>query len=317
MTERELFNKLISKDPTPGKPNRLKSKRGVYFLPRWIFDNETDYKDKIRAKKGILLISKTDVPLQILYDILHLGLKTIDERPKCKICGKPVTFINGYKGYKKLCNNPICKKESGRITALTSWSDNDYRIIQTKSHKVWAAIPENTEYLKNKMLNLWKNEDYRKLQSNSHKLFAKNNPDKVFSGNIGTIESKKSIGGTIRFDSNWEKDVILYCNKDNEIIHINRSNLSIPYIYEDEEFIYVPDFIISTKSGNFLVEVKSDFLLKSDPKTKFKIDAGYRYVDDHKDVYKKYIVLFSADIYSDNNFKIFNETNFKTLLDII
>lgn len=316
MLEELIFNELILKDPNPGIGNRLKSKRGVYFLPSWVFKNEKDFKEKIRANNGSLLISGKNIPLQIIYDILHLGLKSIKDRPRCKVCGKFVRFINGYKGYKKLCDDPVCKVNFGKTIAIESWNNKEYRIKQTEKHKAWAKLPENIEYLKTKMLNLWKDEDYRELQSRSHKLFVKNNPDKVFSGSGGIIESIKSSGGLIRFDSNWEKDIITFCNSSDEIIQIDRSRISIPYTYLNEEFVYIPDFIISTKNNKYLVEVKSDFLMKSDPRTKYKIKAGYDYVENNKNIFKKYIVLFSTDIYVDNTLKIINESSIKTLLEI-
>ena len=57
MLDELIFNELILKDPNPGIGNRLKSKRGVYFLPNWVFKDEKDFKEKIRAKNGSLLIS--------------------------------------------------------------------------------------------------------------------------------------------------------------------------------------------------------------------------------------------------------------------
>ncbi len=163
--------------------------------------------------------------------------------------------------------------------------------------------------------NLWKNPDYRAKQVESHKLFAKNNPDKIFRGNPGTINSEKSNNKSINYDSTWEKEVIVQSNMIDKILSINRSGLSIPYYYEESLYYYVPDFIIETVEGKFLVEVKCKFLFNYDPKTEYKIKAGIDYVSSNLS-FKKYIILMDEDLYLDSSQKLFNLDRFLELLEI-
>ena len=214
-------------------------------------------------------------------------------------------------GYNKTCGSNECMSK----LVADIWENPEYRKRQTNSHIEWASKPENKEFLRERTLNTWKNPDYREKQVESHKLYALNNPGKLISGHSGYTKSTKSTGDLIRFDSNWEKDVIENSNKIDEILYINRANISIKYQFNGEQFIYLPDFIIKTTKDTLLVEVKSEHFFKLDAKTEFKISAGRDFVKNSPD-FTDYVLLLGKDLYCDCAFKVFNLENFKKLLKI-
>lgn len=290
MTEDErMFNKLLQKDSSPGTKSRVTREGNTYRFPGWVFDKEGEviikYKTVIREAK------KIDCTAQILYDILILGLTDISQRPKCKICGKEITIRRFSEGYPITCGSLECKREFAKQEMLEMWKDISYRQIQTNSHKAWAEVEENRELLRQRSLDVWKNPEYRERQVKVHKEFAKNNPEKIRNGINGIINITKSTKGEFRFDSSWERDLVLLLDKMPDVISIERPNFYIPYQYNGESFNYFPDISVRFSNNNlYLIEVKANWMIKFDPKVEWKIKAGIDYVENSDDYYK-YILL--------------------------
>ncbi len=101
MNELEIFNILLSKDPTPGISNRIMRIDNMYEIPGWVFGlyNEVDETVKVKYKKLNKTVRDLGYTDQIVYDILILGLTNIDERPKCPICGNTSRYENFTRGY--------------------------------------------------------------------------------------------------------------------------------------------------------------------------------------------------------------------------
>lgn len=324
MTEDErMFNKLLQRNPSPGTKNIVVREGNVYKFPGWVFNESGEI--IVKCKTVNREAKKIDCTAQIFYDILILGLIDISQRPKCKICGKEITIRRFSKGYPTTCGSPECIKEFARQEMLEMWKDSSYRENQTSSHKVWAEKEENKEFMRQRTLNnwkdpnyrerqvnshiewaskeenkelmrqrslnMWKDSKYREVQSEVHKEFAKNNPDKVRNGINGTINITKSPKGEFRFDSTWERGLVLLLEKMPEVISIERPDFYIPYKFNGNSFSYFPDISVRFSNNNlYLIEVKAKWMIEYDPRTTYKINAGIEYVN-NSDVYYKYLLL--------------------------
>jgi len=61
---------------------------------------------------------------------------------------------------------------------------------------------------------------------------------------------------TIKCDSILEYSSLEYFTSKLDIISIERCDFSIPYVYEDKNYKYIPDFIFNTKSDGYILECK-------------------------------------------------------------
>ena len=311
--EEKKFKNLLLKDPNPGTKERMVRKDNIFKIPGWVFDCP-EKEVEITQKRLNRKLSQAGYSGQIGYDILQLGITDIKDRPKCPICGEVAKFRRICEGYKLTCGKDSCIKEKTKRTVTNLWNEDSYRNQQTESHVKWSSIKENREKLSIATLNVWKRDGYREKQSKLHIEFAKNNPDKISNGNSsikGNIESKKSIKSRLRFDSSWEKDFIVFCNKTDEIISIERTMINIPYKFKEEEHLYFPDFdIILSNNLKLLVEIKPDWKIKLDEKTRLKIQAGKEFVKNSK-IYFDYLLLTNDDLYFPPSYTKFNEKAIK------
>lgn len=322
--EVKIFTNFLLKDPTPGKTNRLIRKGKIYQIPGWVFDKTEEFIE-IPYKALNRRLIKIGFNSQIVYDILVLGLTDLSNRPKCPICNNPIRFESLNRGYFKTCGNSSCVAESIKYSVVNLWKDEKYRNIQINSHKLWASKDENLEKMRQVSLKTWQNDNYRKLQiqahrawankkenlekmrqiaislwknkdyqekqTRSHKEFARNNPNKIKNGISGEIISNKSFSNYLNFDSSWEREFILVVNSLSDIVSIERAGFYIPYSIENNDYFYFPDFKIVFNTGKrVLVEIKARWMIEHDEKTKYKIEAGFKYVKESKD-FDEYLLL--------------------------
>lgn len=290
------FDKLLKQNPKPGTKNEIVREGNVYVLPSWVFGED---KTHIRYKTVKRTCIKYGITDQILYDVLVLGLISIDDRPKCPICGKPVSFKNINFGYYSTCSSKSCISENNRKKVAELWKDSAYRTKQINTKKVWMNKPEKLEFFRKRALNSWKDSNYRKKQIESHIEYCKNNPDKVMNGIHGEADCVKSVTGKLSYDSSWERDFINFCNTESIIKSINRAGIYIPY-FDNKEMVtryYYPDFFVVLENNQkLLIEIKSDWLFETDYLTKLKIEAGKNYVLNSQDILD-YLVFQENDLY--------------------
>lgn len=311
MNEKEMFDNLLKKDPSPGIKNRIIiNENREIIIPGWMIDSIEDYVN-IGKKSTFHYANKFGYTSQIMYDIGVLGLTSINDRPRCPICGNPVEFNIFTRGYFKTCKNPECSKNAIKLTVTELWKNQEYKEIQSRSHAEWASFPENKELMRVRSLKMWEDDEYRNRLKTAHIEWAKNNPDKVKSGSNfrgihGKELSQKSRNGYLFYDSTWEKDFIDFCNKSDFIRSIERSKLHIPYLYEDFTRNYFPDFEIELFTGELLlIEIKPKYLINTDSKTKKKIEAGKKFVSE-ENRFLAYLVLNEEILYDDVHFKKFS-----------
>lgn len=348
INEENKFNMLLSKDPSPGQKDRILRNGRNYLIPGWVFDKEVDYVEVTYKNIKSRTPEKYGITGQIIYDILVLGLTSIHDRPKCPVCGESCVYECFSRGYSATCGKELCIKESirnkvknlwkdseykdkqtvshkawadkeenreaMRINSLKAWENEDYRVRQTEAHKYWASFDENKEKMSNITKELWKDDEYRKKQVDAHKEWAINNPEKILCGRHGTVLCFKSKFGKLSYDSKWEQDFIELCNSLEAILSIERSDFNIPYTFNEELKYYFPDFIIQTKRETILVEIKCDWLLETDERTKIKIEKGKAFVKE-SNIYSRYLVLTSKELYLNPSCSVLNIEKIKELIE--
>ena len=99
-----------------------------------------------------------------------------------------------------------------------------------------------------------------------------NNPEK-YKGNI-----KK-----ITYRSMWERRFMLYCDKSSQIKEWSSEELHIPYISPKDNrwHNYYPDFVIKTKKGSIVVEIKPHYQKRWDI-NQAKWKAAKEFCEDRK-----------------------------------
>lgn len=172
MSETDLFKSIISRDPTPGKQNRLKIiSHNVIEVPGWFLGNSIN---SILITFGELK-RKYNITTQILYDILELGLTDISQRPKCPICEKTCKFSGiSVGGYYKTCGNSDCYYKS--IGNTNSTNKNKIKKLREDNIKKFIKDISNpnvenlTKHDISFIRNLIKNTDEKSLFDRLHSI---------------------------------------------------------------------------------------------------------------------------------------------------
>lgn len=341
MSDKEMFNMLLSRNPNPGKKNDLVRKDEVYKIPGWVFESSEEVLE-IKSRLLTNFIGKHNLTSQIFWDVYVLGLTDIEQRPKCPICGADLIFRGIPKGgYGKICGSITCKSEYARREMNDLWKNKDYKEMQSSSHKEWSSKEENIERLRQGALKAWQNKDYREhqirvhiewaekednkqamrerslemwqrpgyreMQSDIHREYAKNNPNKIKCGTGGIVKSSKSSFGKLSYDSSWEMNFIKLLEDIDEVVSVERAGFYIPYYIDGKEFNYFPDFCLSTNlEKRYLVEIKANWMISSDPKTRCKIEAGREYVKNHPEEFAGYVLLKDENLCDSPHYIKFN-----------
>lgn len=302
------FNKLLKIDPNPGQKNRCHRIDNILYVPGWVFGKEPN-EVEVKYKKLNKVFNSIGYSTQLIYDILNLGLTNISDRPVCPICDKPTTFNNFWLGYTKTCKDYECRRQSIKSRVTDLWRDEDYRKTQVKSHQEWASVPENKQKMRETSINIWKRPDYRSKLVEIHKNYILNNPDKILTSVHGVFRSnRQSID--IHYDSSWEKKFLELCERNNNvIISYDRAYLDIPYVYQDKEHTFFPDFKVCLNNGKtLLVEIKAKWLIEHQPKNLEKFKHGEGFVS-NSSTFDKFIVLTDDELFFPPNYKKFKDDN--------
>ena len=78
---------------------KIENKTVYYYLPSWISKLK---EDKWVASFRLSKYLKDDVNKQIYYDLVCLGISSIEDRPKCRFCNNEAKFLLS-KGYYTYC----------------------------------------------------------------------------------------------------------------------------------------------------------------------------------------------------------------------
>ena len=155
--DEELFNNFIKLDPSPGTKDRLWYEKNRIIFPKWV----TQINDKVKAFKYTEvdgypdyvgyskscghLLTNIGVSSQVFYDVLKLGITSINDRPRCTVCGNPVTFQNIIRGYYTTCSN-YCHL-STTVASRTTKDARRKACESRRSHGPWNrnGFPEEAK----------------------------------------------------------------------------------------------------------------------------------------------------------------------------
>lgn len=326
--ETEAFNKLLRLNPNPGIPytnykekDLIKYRKYKYCLYSWITGESSDkYVSISELKKYFKTYFSSDD--QIYYDIVCLGLISIEQRPKCPICNKKLWYDCLTHGYQATCSKE-CHSEFKKIHMNSSMIKKGDKQSEETKKKISNALKGCTF-----------SDEWKKKHSDHMKEFAKTEKGKEFYKKVGEIVSKKNIerlkgenikegryltnknfkrgvyesdflGRTFNYDSSWELKFIQYFEDDSikEVVKIiDRCKDSIVYFWDDgSKHRYLPDFFIEFNSGiRIVIEIKPSYLLKTNRKVQLCIQAGKEYFES-KGI--KFYVLTEKELLSGNKIK--------------
>ena len=112
------------------------------------------------------------------------------------------------------------------------------------------------------------------------------------------------------YRSLWERKFMVYCDRNEDIIHWASEELAIPYVnpIDRKRHRYYPDFIIKTTKGKrYMIEIKPAAQTKK-PKPKTKRTRAF--MRESLEYIKNVAKWQAADVYCNDNgleFKIFTE----------
>lgn len=336
MTEEEIFEKILSLNPYKGIPfdnfkklaesqkENPKRKSYKYCLYSWISGkNEDEYISN--QKLNSFLKNKFNATLQIYYDIVCLGLTSIEDRPKCLICGKVIEFRNLCDGYLKTCSKE-CHSELKRTHMDSSMIKKGDKVSEETKQKISNSLKSNKTRF---------SEEWRRKHSEYMKNFAKTEKGKEFYKKVGEITSKSNIerlkgeklindsgyftnknfrrgiyeseyfNKTFNYDSGWELKFIQYFENDSikEVVKtLDRCKDHVVYYWDDgSKHRYLPDFFLEFNSGiQVVIEIKPAYLLRTSRKVQLTVEAGKEYFE-KKGI--RYYVLTEKELFSGNKIK--------------
>ena len=181
--------------------------------------------------------------------IPHGPRKTLSMEYICRFCGKLCKNDNSLKQHEIRCKlNPNRIKIKSNFIKYNEYRKNNNIPGQnqfTKARRIGAAIPTVSESTKEKIRIKRKNYKHSDSSKNKIKIGMRNavinNPQSYSSQNInGRV--KKVYYKNILLDSKWEVLFAQYLDSVN--IKWERPNTGIPYIWNNNEHMYFPDFYL-------------------------------------------------------------------------
>lgn len=264
------MSELVLKSYNISKLIKGKGVNTEYFIPpEWV---DKEYKTRYISisfeggwvtqyslNRVLLIVSEGKYDIRDWYDRWILGITVPSQRPKCPYCNKEVEFTYHISnGYRLFCSCSCRAKYN--LTLL--WND------------------PNSSY---------NSEDYSSKLSNSIKL-AHQNPDSKYHdieyqrsliNNItgkyehGYYESIK--GGLCCYRSSWELQYIKFLDDNDECLEFKSEPLRLRYKWDDDTtHYYVPDFLVTYKSGIELIEIKPSSQI-DDEVNQWKFNAARLY----------------------------------------
>lgn len=269
-----------------------------YFIPSFINKNN---KDAWAKGPWLLKNLKEGVNIQIYFDLVVLGISSVNDRPKCQFCGKECMFLfirdpkkNRYPGYKTYCKN--CRY---RHTAELNSIKLKGKPLSEENKKNLSLAKKGKKLTEEQRLKRPRGYHF-KLSEEAKEKISKSKKGKIKSRNYyesGKFVSTK-FNTEIGYLSSYEKDFLTIIESSHYIV-----DLSIPdpikYKIGDKSHYYYPDFLVTTLSGDkFMVEIKAKNLLNTE-KVISKRLAGKKWCRKNN---VKYITLTEDDLYIKRKF---------------
>lgn len=208
----------------------------------------------------------------------------IDYLPICPYCNKRPLKFNVWEYRTSCCCRDCMNKqieeqnksdelrEKIRNSVKKLWEDEEYRCIQSKSHK-----------------NVWRDEDTVNRLMKTHYIPPLNSSKK--SEILSIYENE-----IIRFDSTWEEKFFSFMSSNSEVKVIKRLNLKLIKYFSskyNKERWYKPDFEIEYTDGRKeLIEIKPYYQLE-DITVKEKKEAAEKWCKENN---MKYVILTEIEL---------------------
>ncbi|HUU89195.1 MAG TPA: TnsA endonuclease N-terminal domain-containing protein [Candidatus Glassbacteria bacterium] len=189
------------------------------------------------------------------------GLKTVfseEEINKTKIYSKKNNVQYHFKEYYKTHGNPMHGRNHTKET-----------INKIKRHRKGKGIGISGKYIRTKEIKIKISRGVAK----THRNYTYGKYNEILAGTEKTFPDKSVI---IR--SSWEKRIFVILETHPLVTKIVIEPFQIPYIFEDQERIYIPDFYFEWEYGAIkeLWEIKPKWAMKY-PRNKAKIKALNNY----------------------------------------
>lgn len=270
---------------------KIENNTVYYFVPNWIsiYDN-----DRWVAVFRMSKILNKDVNFQIYYDLIHLGISSISERPKCLYCSKESKFTmkNGYFDY--------CTDHRYKHTSLIVSKKLKGRPLSEQNKRNISLAKKGKKLTEEQRLRRPRGYKFHLSQEAKDKI-SLSKKGKVCSRSYyksGIYKSKKSTE-EIKYLSSYERDFLMICDYSKFITSISVPD-PIRYKFSGENHSYYPDFLITTDSGLvIMVEIKA-FNLLNNSKVIAKRLSGKKWCKENN---IKYITLTEKDIYVFRKYK--------------
>lgn len=270
---------------------KVKNKTTYYYVPSWISKLDKDsWVSSFRLSK----VLNDDVDKQIYYDIVHLGISSIKDRPKCIYCDSESKFIFN-KGYFEYCSSHA-RKHSNDLTSKKLKG----RPLSLETRKKMSEAKKGKKLTEEQRLRRPRGYHFHLSQEAKDKI-SRSKKGKVMSRayyKSGIYESTK-CSEKITYLSSYERDFLKICDYSKFIKSIEIPD-PIRYNYSGGSHNYYPDFIIITDSGlKIMVEIKAKNLLNNN-KVIAKRLAGKKWCREHN---IKYVTLTEKEIYTSIKYK--------------
>lgn len=271
---------------------KIENNTKYYFLPDWISKKkENHWVASFRLKRWL----NDDVDKQIYYDLVHLGLTSVNDRPRCEFCNKESRFDITRGGYLGFCPDHMIKHRSKLVSEKLKG-----RPLSEENRKKLSLAKKGKKLTEEQRLKRPRGYHFHLSQEAKDKI-SKSKKGKVMSRayyKSGTYESPK-CKEKILYLSSYERDFLTICDYSKFIVSIEIPD-PIRYNYSGGSHNYYPDFIITTDSGlKIMVEVKAKNLINND-KVIAKRLAGKKWCRENN---IKYVTLTERDLYINVKYK--------------
>lgn len=270
---------------------KVENKTVYYFVPSWIsIYDENRWVAVFRMSK----ILNKDVNFQIYYDLVHLGITSSKERPKCNYCNNESKFTmkDGYFNY--------CKEHRYKHTSELTSKKLKGRPLSEQNKRNISLAKKGKKLTEEQRLRRPRGYRFHLSQEAKDKI-SLSKKGKVSSRSYyksGIYKSKKSKDD-LKYLSSYERDFLEICDSSKFITSIEVPN-PIRYKFMGKNHSYYPDFLITTDSGLcIIVEIKA-FNLLNNSKVIAKRLFGKKWCKENN---MKYITLTEKDLYITKNYK--------------
>lgn len=308
-------NRIINKDSIiqviPGKRNKVLLIKELTVLDKDVYIDCAQIPKKF-SRFGLI----KGITTQLYYDFLILRIKSIEDRPKCTVCGINYCNFRSFKeGYNMTCGNSCI------IKLRRDLMDKNHEILRNKpvseetrrklslARKGKVPPKKAIDGARNWHLKFSKTEEgkefYKKLgESNS-----KRNIKAIIDGKFNSTKSGKSkfkrgkyyspgLNKNFHYDSSWELDFLKYLEKDLKKGYIQTFKRCSKYFkYKDASGKvrrYIPDFYIKLDTGlEIIVEIKPYEISRKDLilRKKYSAKKGL------KGTGIKYLIITEKELY--------------------